>query len=118
MPSQYILIMIFVWLFIFFIQRTTGCPDGFYGINCEIPCRYPNFGHGCQQNCNCTMEFCDFNKGCRTNKGCPNGFYGVKCRDKCRYPNYGVQCQSLCACESQLCNHISGCNFSTEGNQT
>ena len=58
-----------------FFQRCSlylGCPDGFYGINCIIPCRYPNYGPGCQQKCNCTIEFCDSIKGCRTNKGWSN----------------------------------------------
>lgn len=43
------------------------CPLGFYGINCSSPCRYPNFGKLCQQDCShCEKEVCNSSFGCLT----------------------------------------------------
>lgn len=43
------------------------CPLGFYGINCSSPCRYPNFGNRCQQDCShCEQEVCNASFGCLT----------------------------------------------------
>ncbi|XP_048768920.2 uncharacterized protein LOC125675349 [Ostrea edulis] len=40
------------------------CKAGYYGINCSIPCRYPNFGLDCQMKCHCPKEFCNARMGC------------------------------------------------------
>eukprot|EP00105_Crassostrea_gigas_P041139 XP_019925287.1 PREDICTED: uncharacterized protein LOC109619517 [Crassostrea gigas] len=40
------------------------CDAGFYGINCSKLCRYPNYGHECQNQCNCSQTACDHKIGC------------------------------------------------------
>nr|XP_034335161.1 uncharacterized protein LOC117692166 isoform X3 [Crassostrea gigas] len=43
------------------------CQIGYYGINCSSPCRYPNYGSGCQQECSlCGKETCNSAFGCPT----------------------------------------------------
>lgn len=43
----------------------TECEAGFYGINCSTPCRYPNHGKDCQQECSdCGQEKCNSTLGC------------------------------------------------------
>ncbi|XP_062585871.1 multiple epidermal growth factor-like domains protein 11 [Saccostrea cucullata] len=79
------------------------CKAGYFGPNC-LPCRYPNYGKGCQMFCNCEMENCSYITGC-----CSVGYFGLKCELPCRYPNYGNGCQSECLCVQQLCDHINGC---------
>lgn len=41
-----------------------GCPVGYYALNCSDPCRNPNYGYLCQQNCNCTADLCNHITGC------------------------------------------------------
>ncbi|XP_048771711.2 uncharacterized protein LOC125677620 [Ostrea edulis] len=43
----------------------TRCMDGFYDINCNIPCPYPLFGWDCQSKCICSSEDCHHAYGCR-----------------------------------------------------
>lgn len=40
------------------------CDAGFYGINCSETCRYPNYGHECQNQCNCSQRACNHKIGC------------------------------------------------------
>nr|XP_022294292.1 scavenger receptor class F member 1-like [Crassostrea virginica] len=40
------------------------CSLGYTGNRCEIPCRYPGFGKGCQSDCNCTEKLCNHITGC------------------------------------------------------
>nr|XP_034335160.1 uncharacterized protein LOC117692166 isoform X2 [Crassostrea gigas] len=51
-------------------ERNSKCMDcqiGYYGINCSSPCRYPNYGSGCQQECSlCGKETCNSAFGCPT----------------------------------------------------
>lgn len=43
----------------------TECGAGFYRINCSTPCRYPNYGKDCQQECSeCGQEKCNSTLGC------------------------------------------------------
>ncbi|XP_078313953.1 uncharacterized protein LOC111105023 [Crassostrea virginica] len=42
-----------------------GCPSGFYGKDCSLPYRYPNYGENCQQDCsNCSQQLCNSVVGC------------------------------------------------------
>lgn len=41
------------------------CETGFYGENCSSPCRYPNNGKYCQQDCShCNLDECNSKLGC------------------------------------------------------
>lgn len=50
---------------IFFYNELKGCEDGYFGPNCTSPCRYPNFGQRCQEECNCIERQCDASIGCK-----------------------------------------------------
>ncbi|XP_062604842.1 uncharacterized protein LOC134266637, partial [Saccostrea cucullata] len=91
-----------------------GCEIGFFGLHCESACRYPSYGKRCQQQCNCTQEFCDFASGCRNSSDCSFGYYGVACSDPCRFPSFGERCQYECNCAKKDCHHITGCLLGTE----
>ena len=41
-----------------------GCRSGFFGHRCINKCKYPNYGKGCQSNCGCLEENCNFINGC------------------------------------------------------
>ncbi|XP_078325996.1 uncharacterized protein LOC144622861 isoform X2 [Crassostrea virginica] len=83
------------------------CDPGFIGQNCSIVCRYPSYGQGCQNHCDCDKMYCDFKTGCKV---CPLGYTGNRCEIPCRYPSFGKDCQSDCNCTEKLCNHIRGCH--------
>lgn len=57
-----------------------GCPSGYYGSNCSISCRYPNYGVECQEECHCPKKACDHVFGCSNNE--LNGKYGVEKKRK------------------------------------
>lgn len=40
------------------------CADGYFGLDCISPCRYPSFGKKCQYECKCTLSKCNHIKGC------------------------------------------------------
>ncbi|XP_056014172.1 multiple epidermal growth factor-like domains protein 10 isoform X6 [Ostrea edulis] len=42
-----------------------GCEAGYYGRDCSVPCRYPNYGKKCQSECNCTKTLCSHITGCQ-----------------------------------------------------
>nr|XP_022294287.1 cell death abnormality protein 1-like [Crassostrea virginica]XP_022294288.1 cell death abnormality protein 1-like [Crassostrea virginica] len=44
-----------------------GCPSGYTGTKCEIPCRYPAFGVKCQSECKCKAKLCNHIRGCNEN---------------------------------------------------
>lgn len=46
---------------VFFID----CPIGYFRNNCSSPCRYPNYGKDCQQDCShCKEDACNSTFGC------------------------------------------------------
>ncbi|XP_078326236.1 uncharacterized protein LOC111105595 [Crassostrea virginica] len=47
-----------------FFLESTACPEGFIGGNCRYPCRYPTYGHMCQDKCKCQATICDHVLGC------------------------------------------------------
>lgn len=51
-----------VVIIIFFIY--SECDIGLLGTTCDVPCRFPNYGKGCQFLCNCKEELCDPVYGC------------------------------------------------------
>ncbi|XP_022292579.2 uncharacterized protein LOC111103531 isoform X1 [Crassostrea virginica] len=119
------------------LSEQNECAIGMTGLHCNIPCRYPSYGKGCQSLCYCSKINCNATTGCKdgikrstyqtrksTNakqldnvivpttgtEACPIGFTGSDCEIKCRFPAYGVLCQSACNCTKDQCNHISGCD--------
>ena len=42
-----------------------ACSAGYFGPNCSLPCRYPNYGVECQFECVCDMENCSHITGCQ-----------------------------------------------------
>ncbi|XP_062566014.1 multiple epidermal growth factor-like domains protein 10 [Saccostrea cucullata] len=89
-----------------------GCSVGYFGPECELPCRYPNYGDGCQSACLCVQQLCDHINGC---KECPLGFVGESCQRNCSYPHYGENCKSECKCREEQCDFVTGCGG--EGNE-
>lgn len=49
-----------------FFLVISACSVGYFGPNCSLSCRYPNYGLGCQLNCNCETEHCNHITGCQT----------------------------------------------------
>ncbi|XP_022290727.2 uncharacterized protein LOC111102346 [Crassostrea virginica] len=45
------------------------CYPGFYGTSCLNPCRYPNYGVGCQSFCDCSENICSNIFGCSEDNG-------------------------------------------------
>ncbi|XP_061195998.1 cell death abnormality protein 1-like [Saccostrea echinata] len=117
-------------------NKCAECNTGYFGQNCRRPCRYPNYGKGCQMRCNCEKENCSSKTGCEDGsltvspdevpnisnmslpeftipvfyKVCPPGYFGERCKLPCRYPNYGIECQLKCKCRRPgYCDHVKGC---------
>ncbi|XP_059143677.1 uncharacterized protein LOC131931014 [Physella acuta] len=65
---------------------TVLCPDGYYGINCELQCQ------NCGGDCNKRDGSCQF---------CKPGWIGLYCHVACPPMTYGFECQHSC---SQKCN--------------
>lgn len=48
----------------------SGCETGYFGHDCNIPCRYPSYGIDCQSGCVCPREQCDHIIGCSQTSVC------------------------------------------------
>ncbi|XP_062570265.1 multiple epidermal growth factor-like domains protein 11, partial [Saccostrea cucullata] len=46
------------------IYFISGCDVGYFGLRCELQCRYPNYGSECQSECKCNKLYCDHVSGC------------------------------------------------------
>ena len=55
----------FFLFFIWILLVISACSVGYFGPNCSLPCRYPNYGLGCQLKCNCEREHCNHITGCQ-----------------------------------------------------
>ncbi|XP_078328059.1 uncharacterized protein LOC144623503 isoform X2 [Crassostrea virginica] len=42
-----------------------ACSTGYFGPNCSLPCRHPNYGDECQFECVCGMKNCNHITGCQ-----------------------------------------------------
>lgn len=42
----------------------SGCKPGYFSFNCNQTCKLPFYGIGCQSECDCPDDKCDFAKGC------------------------------------------------------
>ncbi|XP_055998831.1 uncharacterized protein LOC125653404 isoform X2 [Ostrea edulis] len=40
------------------------CPLGHFGDNCSSTCIYPSFGFTCREQCNCSINKCNYRYGC------------------------------------------------------
>ncbi|XP_052708932.1 uncharacterized protein LOC128183816 [Crassostrea angulata] len=40
------------------------CGTGYFGVNCDVPCRFPNYGDACQKGCLCVKQQCNYITGC------------------------------------------------------
>lgn len=47
------------------INQCIPCLKGYFGANCEIECPFPYHGLKCVQECNCDIEDCHHENGCR-----------------------------------------------------
>eukprot|EP00105_Crassostrea_gigas_P011581 XP_011427316.1 PREDICTED: uncharacterized protein LOC105328239 [Crassostrea gigas] len=50
-----------------FDKKSNSCSDcipGYFGNDCNITCRYPNYGQNCQLECICGKKFCNHISGC------------------------------------------------------
>nr|XP_022294538.1 platelet endothelial aggregation receptor 1-like [Crassostrea virginica] len=92
-------------------NRCTDCALGYQGPKCTLPCRYPNYGIGCQQKCDCESKNCNPLSGCFESPECEAGFIGPHCSHPCIYPYHGKECKHKCYCDERICNHVTGCYF-------
>ena len=71
-------------LYIYFTRNTScflECPKGYFGITCDMPCRYPSFGDFCQSRCYCDVDNCNHIMGCNGKPCCsfPSGRKNLFC---------------------------------------
>nr|XP_022296706.1 cell death abnormality protein 1-like isoform X1 [Crassostrea virginica] len=48
-------------------SHCVACQTGYFGPNCSLPCRYPNYGLQCQFECKCEQkQYCNHITGCQS----------------------------------------------------
>lgn len=47
-----------------FYHISLGCIAGYFGSDCNLICRYPSYGEGCQMHCGCKQDRCNHVSGC------------------------------------------------------
>eukprot|EP00105_Crassostrea_gigas_P045650 XP_019929798.1 PREDICTED: uncharacterized protein LOC105345672 [Crassostrea gigas] len=45
--------------------KCIACEIGYFGMDCDVTCPFPSYGHECQLRCACEETDCDFVNGCR-----------------------------------------------------
>ncbi|XP_034308996.1 multiple epidermal growth factor-like domains protein 10 [Magallana gigas] len=45
--------------------KCIACEIGYFGMDCDVTCPFPSYGHECQLRCTCEETDCDFVNGCR-----------------------------------------------------
>ncbi|XP_062610866.1 uncharacterized protein LOC134272681 [Saccostrea cucullata] len=59
-----ILVLYFAYLPLIRTSDPKLCKEGYFGQNCSLPCRYPNYGADCQEGCVCNRTLCHHVSGC------------------------------------------------------
>lgn len=54
------------FLLLILLHLLLACLSGYYGPNCTLPCRFPNYGTECQLKCDCDEQQCNHTIGCRS----------------------------------------------------
>ncbi|XP_064596704.1 multiple epidermal growth factor-like domains protein 6 [Liolophura sinensis] len=94
-------------------QCSSGCPDGFTGMDCYTVCPRGRFGEGCWSVCHCkNVSSCNNVDGTCQWEGCSAGYKGDNCQEACPRGWFGEGCQSVCHCKNVVsCNYVDGtCN--------
>ena len=79
------------------------CIPGYFGPNCTLPCRFPNYGLLCQKACTCNETDCNHRTGCPSpTVGSVSNDMSMKRNRKYRY---GIG--SNCLSKSSIARKIS-----------
>ncbi|XP_062583218.1 uncharacterized protein LOC134244986 [Saccostrea cucullata] len=55
-------------------EQCKPCNDGYFGDNCSVKCKYPEYGKSCGQRCTCPSEQCNHVYGCQARDITTPGF--------------------------------------------
>lgn len=50
---------------VYILFHNLACEIGYFGMDCDVTCPFPSYGHECQLRCTCEETDCDFVNGCR-----------------------------------------------------
>lgn len=50
---------------VYILFHNLACEIGYFGMDCDVTCPFPSYGHECQLRCTCEEPDCDFVNGCR-----------------------------------------------------